>query len=116
MKILGFIFSFYILFLAVLPGLKGIALPAIQKVENCCGNTCDPIEKRESKLPSEKEESPDNKACNPFQSCKCCVSWNPEFALSNFTQVILFTQQLVENTEKIPPKISLDFWQPPKIG
>lgn len=116
MKILVSILAFNILFLSVQSGLKSI-ISVGQVAETCsCGTSCEPIEKKQPIKQSEKKDNTDNKACNPFQFCKCCLGFNTDFALQTFTPIISFAKPQVNNKEKVPPQITLDFWQPPKIA
>jgi len=116
MKIFGFIFAFYVLFLAIQPGLKNITSLTSQKTETCCGRSCEPIEKKQPEKSSEKKDKTDKAACNPFQTCNSCISFSDEFVCLNFSPVIVFSKSYTENKEKVPPQITLDFWQPPKIA
>ena len=116
MKVFGFIFSFYVLFLSLQPALKDM-IGANQGTETCsCGSSCEPIGKKQSEKQSDKKNNTDNKVCNPFQFCKCCVGFNTDLTLQNFTPILFFTRPHAEGKEKIPPQIALDFWQPPKIA
>ena len=112
MKVFGFIFSFYILFLALQPGLSQLVNIG-QAEETCCGgNLCEPFEE------GQKQDQPDKDAdnsCNPFQFCKCCVVYNTNFTLETLNPVLVFAKPKTNITEKVPPHIALDFWQPPKI-
>ena len=115
MKAFGFIFAFYILFLSLQPGLKDM-ISVKQVIETCsCGSSCEPIEKKQSDKQSEKKDGNENSACNPFQICKNCIAFTGDFAFQNFTAKILFAKPQADNKEKVPPQITLDFWQPPKI-
>jgi len=117
MKIFGFIFAFYILFLSVLSGLKGMTNLTGTKTEACsCGSSCEPIDKDQSGKQSEKKEDNDNSACNPFQICKNCIAFTGDFAFQSFTTIILFAKPQADNKEKVPSQITLDFWQQPKIA
>lgn len=117
MKIFRFIFAFYILFLSIQSGLKNITSLIGTKTETCsCGGSCEPIEKKQSGKQSDKKEGNDNSACNPFQICKNCIAFTGDFAFQNFTPIILFAKPQAANIEKVPPQITLDFWQPPKIS
>ncbi len=115
MKIFGFIFASYLLFLSVQPGLNDITNLTGTKTETCCGGSCEPIEEKQSDKQSDKKDGNDNSACNPFQICKSCIAFTGDFAVQNFNAIILFAKQQADNKEKIPPQITLDFWQPPKI-
>ena len=117
MKIFGFILAFYILFLSVQPGLKNVTNLTGTKTETCsCGSSCEPIEKKESEQPSNKKEDSNNKACNPFQPCQCCIVFNNDFVFLTSSPVFILAKQQTRIAEKIPPQIALDFWQPPKIA
>ena len=115
MKVFGHIFAFYVLFLAFQPGL-GEMLSLNKATEMCCpGSSCDPIEEGQTDEQSDKNKDADDNACNPFQSCKCCVVYNKSFALETLSPLVIFSKSKVDIEEKVPPHIALDFWQPPKI-
>lgn len=116
MKIFSFIFSFYLLFLAVEPGLKAMTLNEAQEISCCSDTSCEPIEKEQPAKQLEKKEGDDNSACNPFQICKACIAFTGAFALQTVTPIILFATLQSGNKDKVPPQITLDFWQPPKIA
>ena len=116
MKIFSFIFSFYILFLTVRPVLKDMDIISAKKTVSCCGSSCEPIEKKQTKEQSNDNEEGDNKACNPFQSCNCCIGFNPNFVILTFTPIPLLDQSQTVTNERIPLRIALDFWQPPKLA
>jgi hypothetical protein len=116
MKIFAFIFSFYLLFLAIEPGLKAMSKSESQQSGCCNDKSCEPIEKKLPAKQSEKKEGTDNKVCNPFQFCKSCIGFNADIKLVAFTLVILFAKPQADNKVKVPPQITLDFWQPPKIA
>lgn len=116
MKIFGIIFAFYILFLSVQPGLNDITNLTSTKTETCCGGSCEPIEKEQPAKQSEKKDGNDKSACNPFQICKACIAFTADFVLLNFTPTITFSKHQADNKEKVPPQITIDFWQPPKIA
>ena len=116
MKILGFIFAFYVLFLSLEPGLKYIVNVG-QSTETCsCGSSCEPIEKKQPEKQSDKKDNTDNKACNPFQICNSCTVFTSDLICLNFSPVIIFSKSYTDSKDKIPPQITLDFWQPPKIA
>lgn len=116
MKIFSFIFSFYILFLALEPGIKALTLTEEQQTSCCNDNSCQPIEKQLPAKKSEKKGCDETTNCNPFQICKTCTAFTGDFALQTFTPIILFAKPQADNKEKVPPQITLDFWQPPKIA
>lgn len=116
MKIFAFIFSFYLLFLAIEPGLKAMSVSESHETSCCDDTSCEPIEEKQPEKQSEKKGSDDNTACNPFQICKACIAFTGDFALQTFTPIILFSKQQADNKDKVPPQITLDFWQPPKIA
>lgn len=116
MKTLALILSFYLLFLAIEPGLKVMSTNKGQETLCCNGNSCQPFEKKQPQKQSEKKDCNDNSACNPFQICKTCTAFTGELALQTFTPIILFAKPQADNKEKVPPQITIDFWQPPKIA
>ena len=116
MKISGFIFAFYILFLSVEPGLKDI-ITFGQTTETCsCGSSCEPIEGNQKEKQTNKNDNTDNKACNPFQICNSCTVFTSDLLCLSFSPIIIFSNSYTNNKDKIPPQITLEFWQPPKIA
>lgn len=115
MKIFSFIFAFYILYLTIAPGLESMSFISSQKIENCCSDTCEPVEKKQPENQSDKKENTDKGVCNPFELCNGCIGFSAHFAFGAYTPVILFAKPYADNNEKVPPQITLDFWQPPKI-
>ncbi len=73
MKIFAFIFSFYLLFLAIEPGLKAMSISESQQSGCCSESSCEPLEEKQSEKKSEKKDCDDSAGCNPFQSCKTCI-------------------------------------------
>lgn len=114
MKILSFIFSFYILFLAILPGFKAGAEVLGLSVEACCADSCE-LEGSEDHEQSPGEDE-SGKGCNPFQFCKCCTGFNGNVAVSGLVPVSIGYKSFALNKEEDLPQVSIDFWQPPKIG
>jgi len=108
MRIFALLFGFYIMYLALLPGISTIADNHIE-VETCCSDSCGSSEPE----PTDCEDGEDG--CNPFQSCYCCIGFNMSLSFIPATADILFFKSHIEVKEKVPPHIALDFWQPPKI-
>ena len=97
------------------PGLMNTTIFPGQKMESCCGGSCESFEKKLPEKQSNKKENTNEGACNPFKPCQCCTGFNADFALIAFAQVVLFTKSQANIDDKIPPQITIDFWQPPKI-
>ena len=116
MKILSFIFSFYILFLALEPGIISLSFTEIQQTGCCNDKSCQPIEKPLPAKKSEKKGCGETSNCNPFQICKTCTAFISGFALQTITPIILFAKPQANNKEKVPAQITFDFWQPPKMA
>lgn len=116
MKIFAFIFAFYVLCLSIQPGLKYITISADQRIETCCGGTCEQFEKKSPAKQSDKNENADNKTCNPFQACNSCTAFTNDLGCLSLSPIMIFSTSYADNTEEVPAKISLDFWLPPKIG
>jgi len=92
MKTFSFIFSFYILFLALEPGIKPLTLTEEQQKGCCNDKSCQPIERQLLEKKSEKKGCDESNNCNPFQICKTCTAFTGEFALQTFSPIILFTK------------------------
>jgi hypothetical protein len=112
MKIVAFILSFYLLFLAIEPGLKAMSLSESEQSGCCSDSSCEPIEKKQP----EKRGCDDNQGCNPFQSCKTCTAFTSAVVCLNFIPNIVFSKLHTEKQDKVPPQITIDFWHPPKIA
>lgn len=116
MRIIAFIFSLYIIFLAIEPGIKAIGFGG-SKTE-CCGDLCKPIEEEKSQ-PEKKSESKDcsdDSGCNPFQVCKACTGCTVALAFISVSPIIFLNELPAPDTERIPSQFALDFWQPPKFS
>ena len=116
MRFFTAIFSIYILFLAVEPGIKSIGV-GNTKTE-CCGGSCTPVsdEKSPSEKKSDSKDEKGNAACNPFANCQACIGYTVTLAFITETPVPTFTELQTPRTEKIPAEVALDFWQPPKLS
>lgn len=115
MKVFGFMIAFYILFLSVQPGLSDMISLTSQSVETCCGGSCQPFEREDPTKEPERKGCDENSNCNPFQTCKGCPAFTSDFTYQNFLLVPLFSKQRIGTNDRVPPRITLDFWQPPKI-
>lgn len=101
MKFYGYILSFYLLLLAVIP---------------CCVFDNCPDEKTVSTSP-QKAGDEDCGSCSPFFNCDGCATATiasepaPEASapVKNSPEYNSYIQQIL-------PRIEYDFWQPPKIG
>lgn len=116
MKILSFIFSFYILFLATLPGLKMNPEGFGGSIEACCTDSCEPGNDSDDNQQSSSDLDSENAGCNPFQFCKCCSGFNGNIAFSGLIPVSTYLDNFSLNIEEDLPQVSIDFWQPPKIS
>ena len=116
MKIFSFIFSFYILFLAVEPGVRTLSFVEGQEI-SCCGDkSCRPIEKQQPESKQEKKGCDETNNCNPFQTCNNCIAFTSDIVSPTFSLIISFSKANTENKEKLLPAMALDFWQPPQIA
>ena len=111
MKLIGFISAFYFLFLSLEPGLRDIQFLSLQKTENCCDKSCEPV----NDAPDANDCS-DTDACNPFETCKTCIGYYAGLPSIDLNPEAIFTTTYSIKKERVPPSISLDFWQPPKIA
>jgi len=114
MKLAAFILAFFMLFLAVKPGIDSISLPAASE-QACCGDKCMPIANNEKSDDKEKNDDCEGKSCNPFQVCSACVLVCMNMcsdALPKPTAIstLRFNYQL-----RLTSQFAPDFWQPPKI-
>lgn len=99
--------------MALHPALKELDFFESQEIASCCDHSCKPEDTDQQK--DNKEETSDL-PCNPFQSCKCCVVFKTDIDFPISNPVILFRKPGTDYTENIPPHISNDFWQPPRIA
>lgn len=116
MKIFSFIFSFYLLFLAFEPGVKALSFTEEQETSCCSDKSCQPIEKQQPEKKQEKKGCDETNNCNPFQTCNNCIAFTSDFVCLNLSPMISFSKPQTDNKDKVPPQITLDFWQPPKIA
>jgi len=109
MKALAVIFAFYTLFLAVQPGIQSLLNPIDVTTKNCCGSSCEPVEK-------EHPDEDDQSACNPFQPCTVSGGFISDLISIQYLSNVSFVQTYIEYNDGVPLEIPLDFWQPPKIA
>ena len=114
MKVSSFIFAFYVLFLAIYPGVEDIMEFSSIEEQSCCKHSCTSNENEEEQ--SSKKDDSEKKSCNPFQSCKCCVVIKQEITPVLETLFIVFANLKASVKEKDLPNVTIDFWQPPKIA
>ena len=113
MKITFLIFSCYFLFLVLQPGLRNMLDFGVAQTESCCDHACEPLEAGQTGNGAAGEN--EGKTCNPFQSCKCCIGYQLNYATQfDIPSMVLYTPE-VNTSEGIPPHITIDFWQPPKL-
>ena len=110
MKTFAIIFGVYIMYLAILPGLNLIVNASTSGTETCCTESCGPGEQAPVEEPGE-----DNQGCNPFQSCYCCIGFSVDSGFHPLTIEPIYTRSYLHTTEQVPPSLTIDFWQPPKI-
>ncbi len=110
MKFFALLFGFYIMFLALLPGINIITSSTGIEMQTCCAETCVPGEEDQ---PAKSNDQ--NEGCNPFQSCYCCIGFNIVLHTSPNLHTVVFSTSQTESKEKVPPHFTLDFWQPPKL-
>ena len=115
MRVISYILAFYMLFLAIEPGLSSI-LSSNQEATDCCSTTCKPGETDETENEAKEGEQDENSVCNPFQFCKCCLGFNAEFACQQVDPLRPSSKLSLTIGEKVPPQITVDFWQPPKLS
>ena len=116
MRIIGFLYAFYFLFLSMQPGLKDAGSFAKGKAEACCNISCEPIEENLPVDESQKKEDNESNTCNPFQFCKCCDFLHSNPVCQEKPGVTDNSDLYIEKNEKVLSEIFLDFWQPPRIG
>jgi hypothetical protein len=113
MKIFGFIFSFYLLFLAIEPGISYLTHTEEIEAICCSSSSCEPIPEEQ---PEPKQGCDDTNTCNPFQSCSNNIVFISDPAFLDFSSVDIVSKSFTGIKDKVPPAITLDFWQPPKIA
>jgi hypothetical protein len=114
MKILIFILTTFILFLAVKPGIDLLSLQADTE-QTCCSGLCSPTSENDTSEDQNQNNDCDGKACNPFQVCGSCVLVCLSLPLyyipkSRVNSEVNFLYQSTFTSQFTP-----DFWQPPKI-
>jgi hypothetical protein len=115
MRIFVFIFTLYILFLAIEPGIESI-FTGSTKTE-CC-NSCKPVSEDNSspEKKSDNKNNTGNTACNPFQNCQACIGYTITLSFISNKAVPIFIELQTPRAEKIPTSVYLDFWHPPKLS
>lgn len=79
----------------------------------CCSDQfCKPAEEQQS----ENKGCGDTNNCNPFQTCCANTAFPSDLVNIRFVPISVFAKSYTEDKEKIPPTVTLDFWQPPKIA
>jgi hypothetical protein len=113
MKLLTYILTLIVIFLSVKPAID--AIPSSSEAsQTCCSNSkCSPISENQNS--NNQNEQEDNRMCNPFQACGCCLLLcvsTPFFPTlqGNFSMKESFGYQSF-----IPSQFISDFWQPPKF-
>lgn len=115
MKACTFLLSMYILFLCLASGLE--AIKNTPKTETVCCQNCGYVIKQQ-KAPTTKQENKGSskKMCNPFESCKTCISFWSVSLSGSLNPVSSFFAKLVVSNEEATKHLALDFWQPPKLS
>lgn len=116
MKFFALIWSFYILFLSIDPGLKAIYLYANQKIDccdKCCSNKEDPSEQK-GKSPCDKNCTGN---CNPLETCNSCIGYTVNLPSVTIIRPILYgAKPLAAAQDKLFSNFASDFWQPPRLS
>jgi len=109
MRTFAFIFSFYILFLAVLPSL---AMSVSKGKPACCQKTC--CHKCKSTQNSKNNQSDNPKGnCTPFFGCSNIQVVVPQTEKSPSINVI-YIQKYTSYTESFTSDFYAESWHPPK--
>jgi hypothetical protein len=112
MKILSYIFAFYIMLLTVQPA---VALLLKKETKDCCSECCNKCKD----VPKQENQNKDNcpeSACNPFQACGCCVGYTLSVNTLNFVSSFTQNTERVIFKENFISQFSVNIWQPPKIS
>lgn len=120
MKFIAYILSFYILFLAMAPGVNAM-YAGISKQEqkmDCCGkcnsNKEDGSSQKE-KSSSNKNTSTDN--CNPLEACSACSGYTVNISpIISILPVFYADKPSAAVQDKLLSNFSFDFWQPPRLS
>jgi hypothetical protein len=101
MKWPGYILSFYLILLSVMP---------------CCAFDDCPDDKTE--LAASHENGDDDCGnCSPFFSCEGCATATISFEPAAFEMMPLENSPVYTSYIQSPlPSVDYDFWQPPKLG
>lgn len=101
MKWPGYILSFYLILLSVMP---------------CCAFDDCPDDKTALAAPHENGDD-DCGNCSPFFSCEGCATATISFEPAAFEIIPLEISPVYTNYIQSPlPSVDYDFWQPPKLG
>lgn len=101
MKLIGYIFAFYLLLLSAVP---------------CCAFDSCPDDKIEKSAGHENDDE-DCGSCSPFFSCEGCATATIAYQPCSFEFISLQSSPVFPTYIQVSlPKIEYDFWQPPKLG
>ena len=118
MKLVAYIWSFYILFLSVEPGLKALYLHGTKQNIHYCDKCCLPKENQSQS----KGKNPCGKGCtgncNPLETCNNCLGCTvkPPQALISIVPVFYDDKPFCITQDKLFSNFASDFWQPPRLS
>ena len=85
--------------------------PKVDCCAECC-HKCKDFPKQENKT----KDDCNDKTCNPFQGCRCCVGYTLTSSSINLNQSFVHTTEHYIFKESIVSSFSSKIWQPPKIS
>jgi hypothetical protein len=114
MKFLTLILATFILFLAIMPGINLLSLPADTE-QTCCAGQCTPISDNDNAQDQNDDNDCDGKSCNPFQVCSSFVLICFNIPLISIPKPVVFSVKGFTYQSVFISQFAPDFWQPPKI-
>ena len=115
MRFLAFLLAFFILYLAIKPGIDSLSLLAASE-QTCCGDKCMPTTNNNKAENKEKNDDCEDKACNPFQVCSACVLVCLNIHVDVVPKPTTYSTKRFNYQLTFTSQFAPEFWQPPKIG
>ncbi|WP_345257593.1 hypothetical protein [Flaviaesturariibacter amylovorans] len=117
MKVLGVIFSFYLLLLALEPGIRGVFGKLTGDATSCCVLSCEAVSNevpQQEKCPTQNDCT--SGACHPFEVCKNSVAVNSDLMMVSSAVSLKANLNFPFFKEHVPGEVYGEFWQPPKLS
>lgn len=114
MNRLTYILAFFILFLAMKPGMDALCVQENSE-RFSCSKPCKALSDKDKTDDQNQDNSCDGKACNPFQVCGSCVLICLQISAVCITEPTAYHDKGFTYRNVFTPQFTPDFWQPPKI-